>query len=133
MARKLSRRALSAYIAEQLVDGNSEQDLAAHVAAYLIESHRTKELDLIIRDVQVRLAESGRVTGSVTTAFALADESRQAIEAFIKDRTNATKVEVDETVDPKVLGGVKINLPGREFDATIAHALTTLKTRYKKA
>lgn len=133
MARKLSRRALSAYIAGRLIEGAPEKEVATHVAAYLLETRRTNELELIIRDVQLRLAEQGKVTGTVTSAFELADESKKAIEAFVKDKTGATDVVVDTVVDPTVLGGVKITLPGREFDATIARALTTLKTRYKKA
>jgi F-type H+-transporting ATPase subunit delta len=133
MARKLSRRALSAYIAGRLIEGASEKEVATHVAAYLLETRRTNELELIIRDVQLRLAEQGKVTGTVTSAFELADESKKAIEAFVKDKTGATDVVVDTVVDPTVLGGVKITLPGREFDATVARALTTLKTRYKKA
>jgi len=32
-----------------------------------------------------------------------------------------------------VLGGIKLELPGRELDTTITRQLTLLKTRYKKA
>tara|TARA_Y100001949_G_scaffold28778_1_gene21912 strand:+ start:2204 stop:2605 length:402 start_codon:yes stop_codon:yes gene_type:complete len=133
MAKKLSRRALSVYIADQLIEGAAVKVVAQKVAAYLLENRRTKELHLVLRDVQWRLAERGIATGTVTTAFALETESKKAIEQFVKAKTGATQVTIDPIVDPRVLGGVKIRLPGREFDTTVARALTTLKTRYKKA
>lgn len=133
MAKKVSRRAVAMYIADQMVYGTSVKSLAKQLAAYLIDTRRTKEVELIVRDIEYYLAEKGHVSGTVTSAYALSAEMKASLESFVKKQTSAKAVSLETTVDESVLGGVKIALPGKEFDATIARALTTLKTRYKKA
>ena len=133
MAGRLSRRRLATDIADGLVSGTpSKKTLIEQLAAYLIETRRTKELGLIVRDVEYHLAEKGHLTATITSAFDLNNETLQAIESFVKDKTKAPNVSLTTLVDPTVLGGVKISLPGRENDQTIAHQLTVLKTRFKK-
>ena len=133
MARKLSRRDLSRYAARQLSDGVSQKKVARQLAAYLIENRRTNEISVIVRDIAAQLTEHGHVTGTVTSALGLSASTVKSIEAYAKDKTGAKTVTLDAVVDEAVLGGVKLELPGLELDTTIAHQLTLLKTRYKKA
>jgi len=133
MPGRLSRRAVAEYIATELAAGNSKKLLTEQLAAYLIDTKRTKELELIVRDIQFQLAEKGIVQASVVSAFELSSETKKQLEEFVKTKTKATNVSLSNVVDPKVLGGVKITLPGRELDQTVAHQLTVLKTRFKKA
>ena len=133
MAGRLSRRRVASYIANGLVSGTpSKATLIEQLAAYLIETRRTKELGLIVRDIEYQLAEKGHLSATITSAFDLSSETMQAIEAFVKDKTKADNVSLTALVDPSVLGGIKISLPGREINQTIAHQLTVLKTRFKK-
>ena len=133
MPGRLSRRAVAEYIATELAAGKSKKLLIEQLAAYLIDTKRTKELELIVRDIQFQLAEKGIVQASVVSAFELSSETKEHLEEFVKTKTKATSVSLSNMVDPKVLGGVKITLPGRELDQTVAHQLTVLKTRFKKA
>ncbi len=130
---KLSRRAVAEHIAERLIAGESQQKLLEQLAAYLIESRRTKELNLMVRDIQYYLAEKGYVSGTVTSAFELSKATEDAIKAFAKSETGASHIQLDAVVDPSVLGGVRLSLPGKELDTTISRKITLLKTRYKKA
>ena len=130
---KLSRRAVSEHIAERLIAGESQQVLLEQLAAYLIESRRTKELNLMVRDIQYYLAEKGYVSGTVTSAFELSKATEDEIKAFAKSETGAAHIQLDTVVDPSVLGGVRLSLPGKELDTTISRKLTLLRTRYKKA
>lgn len=130
---KLSRRAVSEHIAERLIAGESQQKLLEQLAAYLIESRRTKELNLMVRDIQYYLAEKGYVSGTVTAAFELTKASEAAIKAFAQSETGAAHIQLDTIVDPSVLGGIRLSLPGKELDTTISRKITLLKTRYKKA
>ena len=132
MARRLSRRVLSEYIATQLLDAKTAQTAVQQLAAYLVETGRTKELVLIVRDIQAILADKGVVSGTITTAFALESATKQAIETSVAKELSATKISLAEAVDPEVIGGYKITIPGREIDRTIRRQLTTLKTRFKK-
>lgn len=133
MARKLSRRSLALHVATHLVNGKPQKDIAQQLAAYLIWTRRTKELSLIIRDIQFYLAEHGHIAGSVTSAHELSASTLKAIESFAKEKTGAMQVSLDRTIDESVIGGIKLEIPGYELDTTIARQLTTLKTRYKKA
>ena len=133
MARKLSRRAIAEHIATQLLAGDSQAKLLDQLAAYLIESRRTKELSLMVRDIQYYLAEKGHVTGIITSASALTEATQKAIETYALTETGAKHVHLDATTDPSVIGGIKLSLPGKELDTTISRKLTLLKTRYKKA
>lgn len=132
MARKLSRRSLALYVADGLTPARRRTTIG-QLAAYLVENRRTKELDLIVRDVAYFLSQKGTTSATVTSAFDLNAETKAAITAFIKDKTNSSQVSLDSLIDPSVIGGVKISLPGYELDQTISHKLTVLKTRFKKA
>lgn len=133
MAGRLSRRRIADHIASELVDGKNKKLLLQQLAGFLVDTGRTKELDLIIRDIEFSLAEKGHVQASVISAFDLTAEVKKELEAFVKSKTDATKVSLSNMVDPSVIGGVKITIPGRELDQTVAHQLTVLKTRFKKA
>jgi len=133
MPGRLSRRAIAEYISAGLIDGTSKNTLLNQLAAYLVESRRTKELDLIVRDIEFNLSQKGVVQTTITSAFDLSAETKKALEAFVKSKTKATQVSLTSVVEPSVIGGVKISIPGRELDQTVAHKLTVLKTRFKKA
>ena len=133
MARKLSRRSLALYVADQLATQPNHNAVVKQLAGYLVESRRTKELDIIVKDIDYYLSEKGIMNTVVTSAFDLGQETKKAIEQFVLKQTNAKTVALSNEVDPAVIGGVRISLPGRELDQTIAHQLTVLKTRFKKA
>jgi F-type H+-transporting ATPase subunit delta len=133
MPGRLSRRAVAEYIATGLIEGQSKKKLLRQLAGYLVDAKRTSELELIIRDIEFSLSEKGIVQASIVSAFDLTAETKKALEAFVKTKTNATHVSLSNMVDPTVLGGVKIVTPGRELDQTVARQLTVLKTRFKKA
>lgn len=129
---KLSRRSIALYVANELSDAKQRKQVVLELAAYLVDTRRTNELLLIIRDIEFYLAEAGSVSGTITTAFDLTTETKKAIEVYVKKHTGAKTVSLDHFVDPAVLGGVKVSIPGHELDATVRRSLTTLKTRYKK-
>lgn len=133
MPGRLSRRSMAEYIATSLVEGQSKKKLFQQLAGYLVDTRRTKELDLIVRDIEFSLAEKGIVQASVVSAFDLTAETKKALEMFVKKHTQATHVSLANVVDASVLGGVKLTVPGRELDQTALHQLTVLKTRFKKA
>lgn len=130
---KLSRRSIAMYVANELVAAKNRKQVVLQLAAYLVESRRTSELPLVVRDIEYYLSEKGSVSGVITSAFDLSAETKKAIEKYVKQHTGAKEVSLTNFVDPTVLGGVKVSIPGQELDTTIRRNLTTLKTRYKKA
>lgn len=132
MAIRLSRRKITGYIAQQLVAGVEVEQIVRQLAAFLIDSRRTKEVGLIVRDIEYELTKQGIVLARATSAFDLTEATRQAVTKIIQDKTGAQHVQLHQFIDPSVLGGVKIDLPGLQLDATIARKLTLLRTNYKK-
>lgn len=130
MARRLSRRTLARYV----VDGLLKNDRAVlqRLAAYLTETRRTKEASLIIRDVEMLLADRGTLIGTVTTAHPLSDGTLQELESSLRTAMKAEKVVLSREIDQSLIGGYKVALPGRELDDSVKHHLTTLRTRLKK-
>ncbi len=133
MAKKLSRRLIARYVATQLREGAEQKRLARLLAGYLLDTRRTNELPLIIRDIQLYLADAGYVAGRVSSAHELSTATIKQIEAFAKQQTGADTVFLDRSVDASLLGGFKLETPGRTLDATLSRQLTILRTRYKKA
>lgn len=133
MAQRISRRVLAEYVTQQLLKNSSSTIVVKQLAAYLVESRRTHEADLIIRDVTHAMAEQGMVTGSIHSAHRLSAETHAAIAELIKETMHAKTVQLSHATDPELIGGYKVALPGYELDQTIRHQLTALKTQFKKA
>lgn len=126
MAVRLSRRKIASYYADELLAGR--KDVATRLAAYLIDARRQRELQLIVRDIQAALAERGVLVAEVATSRKLTDEARTAVTAFLKASQSVKDVRLEESVDPELLGGVRISVPGAELDGTLRRKLTLLKS-----
>lgn len=133
MAKKLSRRSLARFVVDQIQAGTSEKLVAKQLAGYLVDHRRTKELPLIIRDIEYTLMQRGKATATVTSAFPLSQSAIESVKSLIKEVTSTQSVELLAQTDQSVLGGIKLELPGSELDDTIARKLTSLRTNYKKA
>jgi F-type H+-transporting ATPase subunit delta len=123
MKDKLSRRKLAQYVADTLVAGVEASVVLREVAAYLIDSGRLRETELVIRAIEDALADRGIVLARVTTATDLTATLRRDIEEMI----NARQVTLDTTIDPSVIGGVRIEIPGKVLDATVQRKLLALR------
>ena len=122
---RLSRRKIAAYYADELQAGNKE--VTKKLAAFLVENRRVRELDLIVRDIEEALAERGVLLADIASSRKLSAEAAKAVEAYLKKTTDVKTVKLRETVDPTLLGGVRVALPGRELDATLRHRISQLK------
>lgn len=123
MQGKLSRRKIAEYVASRVQDGKIPEKVMQEVAAYLLETRRQRELPLVARAIEDTLAAQGMVVASVTSARPLDTSLRQTIEKQV----GAKQLYLREIVDPKVLGGVKLQTPDASYDATIAHKLQALR------
>lgn len=123
MMDKLSRRKLAEYVAERLDQGAISSDLLAQIAAYLIESRRTREAELIVRAIEDALQERGVVVGTVATAHPLTATERDTVKRLI----DAESLHLTEVIDESLIGGVKVSLPDSRFDGTIKHTITALR------
>jgi F-type H+-transporting ATPase subunit delta len=125
MAMRLSRRKIATYAADRLLDGASKKEVLRSVAAYLVETRRTREQILVVREIEDVLALRGYVVADVTSAHPLSE----ALKSQIKELVKADTLQLRELVDPTVLGGMKIDVPGKRFDGTIRRKLTALRAK----
>ena len=123
MPQKISRRKLASYVVDRFESGAPLATLLKEVAAYLVDSKRTREADLLVRTIEDVFAERGLVVARVTTAHPLTDALRREISKLV----GGDKVHLDEIVDSTVIGGVRIDTPGKSLDATIERKLLALR------
>ena len=122
MAGRLSRRALATFVAKELLAGNDQ--VIDWLAALLIEERREREADLLVRDIESILADSGQMIVRVDTARPLDVSTKKEIESMFDQH----EVHIKETVRPELIGGVKITTPTQSLDRTIAKKLEMLRT-----
>lgn len=122
MQGKISRRKLALHVADSFEAKQPLTKVLAEVAAYLVDSKRTREASLLVRAIQDELAARGIVVAHVVTARPLAHELEQAIKKLI----DAREIHLDSEVDPSVIGGVRVETPGKLLDATIKRKLLAL-------
>lgn len=125
---RLSRRSLSRWIAAELLAGQSIVKVAERAAAVMLASKQESQVDLLMSDVAWELEKRGETTSAVvTTARPMTDELRKKIKQFIADSTETKRVDIDEKVDPGLLGGVRIETASSSWDKTVRKALNDIR------
>ncbi|HET7418981.1 MAG TPA: F0F1 ATP synthase subunit delta [Candidatus Dormibacteraeota bacterium] len=104
-------------------------DEATNLARLLIESGRVAEA-AGIEDEFERLADeaAGRVRATVTTAIELSADDRDRVARELSKRLDK-QVRLNVVVDPRVVGGLKLQYGDRVVDATVANRLQQLRRR----
>lgn len=125
MAIRLSRHKMATFVADKLVVGVPAKEALKEVAAYLVETRRTREIDLFVRDIEDVLVTHGIVVADITSARPLSDSIRSEIRTLV----GASSLQLRESIDESVLGGVRIDMPGKRFDGTIQRKLIALKAK----
>jgi F-type H+-transporting ATPase subunit delta len=102
---------------------------ATNLAKLLIESGRVLEI-VGIADEFERLADlsAGRVRATVTTAIELNAHERDRVADELSKRLGE-EVKLDMVVDPRILGGIKLQYGDRLVDASVATKLQQLRRR----
>lgn len=149
MAR-VSRRKLAMYAAERLLAG--DDNVIEELAALIVSEKRERELDLLVRDIEVELAERGTIVATVESAHKLDDDTKRAIERLLASaegrsaarasssdaRSEACRPETDgssrdlkvllrESIDKTLIGGFKLRTPTGSLDATMSKKLHDLR------
>ena len=123
MSNKISRRKLAEYVADRSKNGKVPARALAEVAAYLQETRRVREIPLVVRTIEDVLAERGQVVARVTTARG----AETGLLDQIKTQLGASDLYVEESVEPSLLGGVKVQTPGRSLDASLSSRINSIR------
>ncbi|HYH74740.1 MAG TPA: ATP synthase F1 subunit delta [Candidatus Saccharimonadales bacterium] len=128
MNHKFSRRIIARTVAAKLLSEPARQDHWVKVlAAYLVDQHREQEADLILNDLAHELfVQNGQLAVSVTSARPLSEAVRASLQALLAEQTNAKTVELSETIDPTLLGGLIAQTPDAVMDVSVRSQLNQL-------
>ena len=125
---KTPRTRIASTIAARALNGESSNDLAKEVAAYLLSENRIGELDSILRDVQADWANAGYVEVLAASAHPLTTDVRTKITNQVKSLyPDAKQVIVTEVPDPEVVGGVRLSLANQQLDLSVEAKLNKFK------
>jgi F-type H+-transporting ATPase subunit delta len=120
---KLSRRKVAALLADELLAGKK---VTKKLAAYLIDTKRTREATLFVRDIESALAQRGVLLADVASSFELTSDTEKAVTDYLQHATGAKDVQLRTSVDPSLLGGVRLETPDQRLDSTLRHRLNQL-------
>jgi len=106
---------------------------ASNLARLLIEAGHVDEMGGIADEFEHLADEAaGRVRATVTTAVELEPEDRDRVAGELSKRLGK-EVSMEVVVDPRILGGLKLQYGDRLVDASVATRLQQLRRRLADA
>jgi F-type H+-transporting ATPase subunit delta len=118
---------------DAILDKSSISGLAKNFLRVIAANRRLFAVDEIIRGFNAMVARHrGEVTAQVTVAEHLNDARMTEIRDALKQVTGKD-VQVDVTVDPSIIGGLKVKLGSRMVDASLRTKLNSIKFAMKEA
>jgi F-type H+-transporting ATPase subunit delta len=98
-----------------------------NLAKLLIESNRVREIGAIVDEYEALAdAAAGRVRATVTTAIELTAHDRDRVADELSKRLGK-EIRLHVLVDPKILGGLKLQYGDHLVDASVATRLQQLR------
>jgi ATP synthase F1 delta subunit len=98
--------------------------VAQKLAAYLVNNHRSSELDAIMREVQL-LRE--KTTGTAEVTLTSANKLNETDVKNLIKIIDVDKSVVNRVIDQEMVGGVRIEASGKLLDLTVRNRLDQLK------
>ena len=118
---------------DAVLDKASISGIARNFLRVVAATRRLFAVDQIIRGFNALAAKQrGEVTAEVTVAEQLNDARMTDIRDALKAVTGKD-VQVDVTVDPSIIGGLKVKVGSRMVDASLRTKLNSIKFAMKEA
>ncbi|HEX4181602.1 MAG TPA: F0F1 ATP synthase subunit delta [Caulobacteraceae bacterium] len=108
-------------------------ELTRKFLGFLAQQRRASFLaSVIISFESLAAAHRGAVSAQVTTAIALTPAQAKGLQAALRQALGRDP-EIETRVDPSILGGLKVRVGSRLFDASLRAKLDSLKFALKRA
>lgn len=125
---KVPRHKISNVIAERTLSKGVSKKTSLEIAAYLLDCGRVGELNSIMRDVQAAWAEAGYVDIIASSAHPLTSVTDKEIRDTVKRYyPKAKKIAVTSDYEPRVIGGVKIQMANQQLDLSVEAKLNKFR------
>ena len=114
----------------QLLDQSFKGNVDQYVLNFLkllVQSRRIRYIDDIVKSyINLSIQYLGIEEGMIYTPYELTDQQIQDIEKAISQKENK-KVTLKVSIDPSLLGGIKVQIANRIYDGTIKNKVEMLK------
>ena len=125
---KVPRHQIVEAIGQATMTTQDSRVLAKAIAAYLISEGRENELDSILRDLIAFRAEHGVVEIMAISAHEINDSAKNDIKELLKKNyLNAKQINMTSTINPRVIGGVRVVMPNQQLDLSLRTELANFK------
>lgn len=106
-------------------------ELTCNFIDIITRKGREKKLGVIAQGfLNLYRVKKGISVAIVTTATKMSDSQREAVRAKVADATG-NKIEIEENIDPSIIGGMTLRLDDKEFNGSIAYQLNSLKRQFQ--
>ncbi|HSW81054.1 MAG TPA: F0F1 ATP synthase subunit delta [Candidatus Saccharimonas sp.] len=122
---KISRRRIAREFVRTLREQPTHKSvLVRQLAAYLIDTKQTAQLDLLLQDVADELyVQEGRLSVDIQTATPASQVTKDAVTHLLTKTTGAKSVDVMAHTNPSLLGGIIVRTPRQQLDASVRRQL----------
>ena len=121
---EIDREDRSAALRDILADAD---ELVRNFVLLLSDKGRTGQIAEIYRELDALVAAyQGRLNVELTTAYELSDDEARAIVGKIEEASGRT-VEATRTVDPRLIGGIVLQVGSHRVDASLRGRLENLR------
>jgi len=129
---KVPRAQIVNVIAERTLTLKDPVRLAQVIAAYLLDEHRTADLEPLLRDIMQYRLDHGLLEATITSAHELTTATHTEIRKILSaSHPNVKKQQLDSEINPDVIGGIRVTLPNEQLDETIRTKLDRFKQLIK--
>ncbi len=124
----IHRQDIAEVIAEKTLHHTDSAKLHRSVAAYLLEQNLVADIDSLMRDVMKYRAQKGYLEATVVSAFPMSAVVNKDVLKLLKEEyPEAKHIQLNERIDPDVVGGILIEAAGEELDLTVRAKLNMFK------
>ena len=124
---KSSRSAMAKVISQKISQPESKTS-AKDIAQYLLNEKRVGDLDSLMRDIQQIRVDQGIIEINALSAHQLGPQSISEIKTLIKKLyPNSRQIIINKTVDPDVVGGVRLVMANEQLDLSVRYKLSKFK------
>lgn len=110
-------------------EGEDLHKIIEKSAIYLKNKNLLGKKEEILKALQKKInKENGIVNAKVSSEIKLKIETEKEVSEFIKKKYKAKEIILEEKVDPKLLGGIKIEIGDDIIDATLLNKIKQLQT-----
>lgn len=110
-------------------EGKVLDDILLKTATFLKNKNLLGKKEEILKSLEKIINKEQRIIKiKVSAETKLKTETQKEIEEFIKKKYKTKEVIIEEKIDPKLLGGIKIEIGDDIIDATLSNKIKQLQT-----